>query len=280
MLENRPSQTQLRTAIRRATHQLFDEHIILHDPVALRVVPEARDPDVIASLQRDDAPDLKLLRTLFAIRSRFAEDRLAAAITRGARQYVALGAGLDTFPWRQPRQARDLRLFMADHPDSLAWSQQRFRSAGLAQPSNTSYVPIDLEDGDLREALRQHDFDPALITVVSLLGVAQYVSRRALDRVLQFVAGLPGGSELIISIALPQEQLSGFDLEASRRSARFTASIGEPWITLVAPDDLRAHLSRLGFRDIFHLTPDDARDFYLTSEMAAPGWEQLVAAIV
>lgn len=280
MLENQPSQTQLRTAIRRATHQLFDAHIILHDPVALRVVPEAKDPDVIARLQSDQAPDLKLLRTLFAIRSRFAEDRLAAAVARGIRQYVVLGAGLDTFPWRQPAPVRALRLFMADHPESLAWSQQRFRDVGLSPPPNTSQVPINLEHDDLRGALWHHGFDPGLTTVVSLLGVAQYLSRPALDRVLRFVAGLRAGSELVISIALPQEQLSGSNLDASRRSARFTASIGEPWITLIGPSELRACMSQLGFRKIFHLTPEDARSLYLTPDMPAPGWEQLFAAIL
>lgn len=280
MLDNQPSLTQLRTAIRRATHQLFDEHIILHDPVALRVVPEAKDPEVIAGLQNDQAPDLKLLRTLFAIRSRFAEDRLAGAIARGARQYVVLGAGLDTFPWRQPEPVRRLRLFMADHPESLASSQQRFQKAGLAPPRNTSFVPIDLENDDPRGTLCGHGFDPALITVVSLLGVAQYISLSALDRVLRFIVGLRVDSELVISIALPHERLSGSDLEASQRSARFTASIGEPWITLISPDQLSARFSHLGFRDVFHLTPEDARDLYLASDTAAPGWEQLFAARV
>jgi O-methyltransferase involved in polyketide biosynthesis len=141
-------------------------------------------------------------------------------------------------------------------------------------------VPIDLENVDPRGALCGHGFDPNLITVVSLLGVAQYISLNALDRVLRFVIGLRVGSELVISIVLPHQRLSGSDLDASQRSARFTASIGEPWITLMSPDQLSARLSHLGFRDVFHLTPDNARDLYLASDTAAPGWEQLFAARV
>ena len=50
------------------------------------------------------------MRSLFVLRSRFAEDRLAKAATRGVRQYLMVGAGLDTFPWRQPEYARDMRV--------------------------------------------------------------------------------------------------------------------------------------------------------------------------
>lgn len=280
MLDNRPSQTQLRTAIRRATHQLLDGHIILHDPVALRVVPEAADPQIIAALQNDQAPDLALLRTLFAMRSRFAEDRLAAAIARGARQYVVLGAGLDTFPWRQPQAAQALRLFMVDHPQSVAWSLQRFRDAGLSPPENTTYLPADLERDNLGDVLTGHGVDPTAITFVSMLGVAQYLSEPAVAGVLRFAAALPRDSEIVISIALPEHQLSGADLDAARRSSRFTGSIGEPWLTRMTPQELRARLSGLGLRNVFHLTPEIARRRYLRPGAKAPGWEQLLAAIV
>lgn len=280
MRNNQPSQTQLRTAIRRATHQLLDDHIILHDPVALRVVPEAADPQVIAALQNDQAPDLALLRTLFAMRSRFAEDRLAAAIARGARQYVVLGAGLDTFPWRQPEAAQALRLFMVDHPQSVAWSLQRFRDAGLSPPKNTTYLPADLERRDLRDVLTGHGLDPAAITFVSMLGVAQYLSESAVDGVLRFAATLPRASEIVISIALPEDQLAGADLDAAQRSSRFTGSIGEPWLTRTTPQDLRTRLSKLGFRSVFHLTLDIAQERYLKPGATVPGWEQSLAAIV
>jgi methyltransferase (TIGR00027 family) len=280
MLANQPSQTQLRTAIRRATHQLLDDHIIFDDPVALRVVPEAADPQVIAGLQNDKAPDLTLLRTLFAMRSRFAEDRLAAAVARGARQYVVLGAGLDTFPWRQPQAAQALRLFMVDHPESLVWSQHRFHDAGLSPPENTAYVPADLERDNLRHVLTRHGLDPNAITCISMLGVSQYLSGATLDHVLRFAAALVRDSELVVSIALPDDQLSGADLNAARRSAQFTGSIGEPWLTRMSPHALQTRLSGLGFRNVFHLTPEIAQARYLQPDAKAPGWEQVLAAIV
>jgi hypothetical protein len=49
------------------------------------------------------------MRALLVARNRFAEDKLAEAVQRGVKQYVVLGAGLDTFAHRNPH--RDLRVF-------------------------------------------------------------------------------------------------------------------------------------------------------------------------
>ncbi len=47
-------------------------------------------------------PVARALRTEVVVRGRYAEDRLEEAVKRGVRQYVILGAGLDTFAYRQP----------------------------------------------------------------------------------------------------------------------------------------------------------------------------------
>ena len=119
MLPGQPSQTLLRSAISRGQHQLFDTPLILNDPVVLTLVPEAKQPDIAAEMGDPSEPFPTLFRALMAMRSRFAEDRLAQAAARGVGQYVIIGAGLDTFPWRQPKFAAVLRIFAVDHPVSL-----------------------------------------------------------------------------------------------------------------------------------------------------------------
>lgn len=283
MLPNQPSRTLLRTAIRRATHQVLDTPTILHDPIVLKVLPEASDPEVIASIQNDGAPDPVLLRSLFAMRSRFAEDQLAEASARGVCQYVILGAGLDTFPWRQPQFALGMRLFAADHPLSLAFAQERFRAAGLPKPPNLTQLAIDLEIDNARDQLSKSGFDFTLPAFISMLGVAQYLSAGAFDAVLNFVASLRKGSEIVFSFALNDDALSGYDLEASTLSAALTASVGEPWRTKLHPNELVARLRNNQFRHVFHLTPQAAHDRYFAGrpdKLRAPGWEQLIAAIV
>jgi methyltransferase (TIGR00027 family) len=65
-----------------------------------------------------------------AARSRFAEDELGRAVGRGTRQYVILGAGFDTFAYRNPYA--DLRVFEVDHPVTQAWKRRQLVSASIA----------------------------------------------------------------------------------------------------------------------------------------------------
>jgi O-methyltransferase involved in polyketide biosynthesis len=111
MLTEQASQTLLTASIMRARHQLLDAPVILNDPVVLDLVPEARDPSVLSHHGDSNGPVAILLRSLFAMRSRFTEDRLAQAAGREIRQYVMFGAGLDTFAWRQPDFARGMQIF-------------------------------------------------------------------------------------------------------------------------------------------------------------------------
>jgi O-methyltransferase involved in polyketide biosynthesis len=102
VLADQPSESMICTAIRRAAHQLLDRPRILDDPVAVGLIPEASEHAILSAVDERRAPLSTMLRALFVFRSRFAEDRLAAAALRGVRQYVLLGSGLDTFAWRQP----------------------------------------------------------------------------------------------------------------------------------------------------------------------------------
>lgn len=95
------------------------------------------------------------------VRSRFVEDRLADAAVRKVKRYVMLGAGLETFPWRQPAFACDMQLFFLDHPATLAWTTARFRGRGLkAVQADAVGEPwlTRLRPADLVARLRCHGF--------------------------------------------------------------------------------------------------------------------------
>lgn len=283
MMSGQPSRTLLGAAIRRAQHQVLDTPLIFEDPIILSLVPELTDPSAVAQLRSFGEPALVLLRSLFAMRSRFAEDRLAEAARRGVRQYVMVGAGLDTFPWRQPDSARGMEIFAADHPASLVWTHRRLRDHGLAKPPNLSHVPVDLEDCRLGDALGACGFDHDTASFCSVLGVIQYLSDDAINALLSFVASLKAGSEIVFSFVIPDEHLDGDDLDVAVRSVARTAALGEPWKTRLLPQELLRRLTRLGFSDVLHLTPELAQERYFggrTDGMRAPRWEQMIAAIV
>ena len=169
--------------------------------------------------QKYRAPVLSVRRAGVVLRSRFAEDRLAAAAARGVRQYVIVAAGLDTFPWRQPDFAREMRIFVTDLPESLAVLQDCVRQRALPQPANLAYVPVDLEHKDLLGPLVAAGFDPALPTFCSALGIVQFLTPDAVDALLTFAAQRAKGSEIVFSFTPPDDELGERELKRRARVA-------------------------------------------------------------
>jgi O-methyltransferase involved in polyketide biosynthesis len=117
MNDQKASRTALGTAHLRAAHQLLDAAPrILEDSIAVRLLGEGAGQKICESAEHYRNPAAAGLRSHVVLRSRFAEDRLAAAVPKGVKQYVILGAGFDTFAFRQPDWAKSLKIFEIDHP--------------------------------------------------------------------------------------------------------------------------------------------------------------------
>ena len=148
-----PSRTAERVALRRAAHQLLDHPRVHDDPLALVIVGDAQAAALRAEPHRfEDGPVSQRLRAFLAVRSRVAEDTLARAVAAGVRQYVVLGAGLDTFAYRNPYPA--LRVFEVDHPATQAWKRRRLADAQIAVPDDVTFVALDFASESLPAALR------------------------------------------------------------------------------------------------------------------------------
>ncbi len=224
-----------------------------------------------------------LMRSMFAVRSRFTEDRLARAAARGVRQYVMFGAGLDTFPWRQPDFAKDMQIFAVDHPASLIQTNRVFRQRRFARPPNLVRVPLDLEQRRIEEQLAACDFDRNTASFCSALGLMLYLEDEIVNDILRFVVSLSPPSEVVFSFVPPDEDLNGIDLEIARRAAAKFATIGEPWKSRVGPHAMVERLRGLGFGEVFHLAPELAQAHYFSGrpdKLTAPHFEQMIAAIV
>jgi hypothetical protein len=50
----------------------------------------------------------------------------------------------------------------------------------------------------------------------------------------------------------------GIDVEIARRTVARASKLGEPWTSRLHPRPLVRELSRMGFTDVFHLTPEIA----------------------
>jgi len=249
--EARASRTALGAAAMRAAHRFVDgEPWILDDPVAERLI-DANDLErLVANAEALRTVSATRLRTHVLLRSRYAEDRLASAAGQGIGQLVVLGAGLDTFAYRQPDLATCLRIFEVDHPASQDDKRRRLAAAGIEVPGNVEFVGIDLEKTSLGEGLRASALDLDRPTFFSCLGVLVYLTSEAVQEIFRLVAGFPPGSEIVFTFSRPRSSLS--DL------AGRAAALGEPWLTQLEPRSLRANLRRLGFSGIFFLSQAEA----------------------
>ena len=282
MEQSQRSRTVEIPAIMRALHQTIDDDPkILTDPVALRLIDANDERRWLAPLL--DHPFAKQWRAGFALRARYAEDCLAEAVQRGARQFVILGAGLDTFAYRQPLWGSSLRIFEVDQPTTQQWKHDRLKAADIAIPVNLTFVPIDFERTSIPEALRATDFAFDALTLCSWMGVTQYLTRDALDATFRFVLSLPPSSEVVFSFILPQEAVSGVEAEALAIAAQRAAEVGEPWLTRIRGDELAVRLRSMGFSQTIHLTPEQARERYFGNRqdgLRERRGEQLMRAIV
>ena len=249
MRSGQPSVTAYRAAAYRAAHQSLEDGAIFRDPLAERMLGVA--PEVVFGGGGDTA-QRRGRRLLIAARSRIAEDALAAAVARGVRQYVVLGAGLDTFAWRNPHAAAGLRVFEVDHPSTQAWKRQRLVEAQLDAP--VTFAPVDFEHETLAEGLARAGFDPAAGAFFSWLGVTPYLTREAVLDTLAFIGGLPD-AEVVFDHGEPRSSYPPEQQAAALARAEALARMGEPWITFFDPADIAAELRRRGFSRIEDFGP-------------------------
>ncbi len=251
MQSGQPSRTALAAAAHRAAHQVLEQGRIFADPLALRIL--GQDAETVARHAQEN-PSGRRMRLFIAVRTRFAEDALAAAVERGVGQVVVLGAGLDTYAYRSALRDR-LRIFEVDHPATQAWKRERLADAGIPVPGSLTFAPIDFERETLEGGLTAAGFDRTQQTFFTWLGVVPYLGEEAVWSTLAFIASLPNGAHVVFDYADPPESLSP-DLRArhERRASR-VAELGEAWVSYFEADPLRARLVALGFREVEDLGP-------------------------
>ena len=120
----------------------------------------------------------------------------------GTEQYVILGAGLDTFAFREPEFMKKYMVYELDHPKTQADKIQRIDRAGLDIPQNLIFVGVDFTKDDLCEMLLSAGFDNTKKTFFSWLGVSYYLFRDDIEKMLKSIASIAAdGSTLLFDYA-------------------------------------------------------------------------------
>ncbi|WP_175981814.1 SAM-dependent methyltransferase [Burkholderia sp. BCC1630] len=258
-----PKPSALMVATQRAAHQLLDRPLVLDDPVALTILGAAEAQVLHDNIDRFRDPTSVGMRSSVIVRSRLAEDVWGEAVERGIRQYVVLGAGLDTSAFRHPDTPA--RIFEVDLPATQTWKQARLRGAGLAVPPSLHFVPVDFERVGLAEGLARAGFDADAPAIFSWLGVTMYLDEVAVIETLRFIAGCAKGSAVLFEYVTPLSSLPPImRIAMEQLTARF-AERGEPWKTFFEPAVITETLSALGFNHTNAWTPEELNQRYLAN---------------
>lgn len=247
----------------RAAHLLLDdEPKILRDDFALRFSGAENEAALRTALEtmraefaRRDSPEiaealLRHLRASVTMRSRYTEDELGEALARGVRQFVILGAGLDSFAYRRRDLAGVVQVFEVDHPATQQWKRTRLQEMQVALPPNLSFMPINFERQTLTEALRAGGYQAEKPVFFSWLGVTGYLTEDAIFKTLREVATAVPGSEIVFGYGVQETLL---DEESQRMRAVLkerVAAGGEPNLSLFDPASLAARVQALGFSQV------------------------------
>ena len=204
------------------------------------------------------------IRATILWRSRVTEDHLVDSVAHGVRQYVILGAGLDSFAYRRPSSQKEVSVFEIDHPVAQQWKQRRLHEQHVTIPDNVHYVPVNFEEDGLVEILRASPFDPSQPTFFSWIGVNYFLGQSDVQKTLAAIlSAVDGYCELSQDFVVPAAFLPNDAAKKALEGAReLMAGIGAPWFSLYSPDELARLLKEIGFDHTRHISPQEGGQQY------------------
>ena len=274
-MNNKASITALMSSFGRAFHAENEEHPVFADYLAKELMTEEEYAAVqgyILSGAQFFEPEIDpakqepkdLLRRLVNVhiapsplcRAAYTEKALKAAALIDTKQYVMLGAGMDTFAFRETEFLSKYRVFEVDHPLTQADKLERITRAGWTVPDNLTFVPVDFAKHSLAERLVAAGFDPSVKTFFSWLGVTYYLSTEAIDTMFSALSELcADGSTLVFDY--PDENFFDAPEKRVQNTIMMAEAGGEPMQSAFSYGELEKLLEKHGFLIYEFLTPDD-----------------------
>lgn len=258
LMTTQPDNTALRTALWRALHVLADrEPHLLEDKVGYDLIRPEKD--------WQDRPDMKYtkrLRAAVVARARFIEDVAKAQIEKGVRQYVLLGAGLDSFAQRNTEICSGVDIYEIDQPGTLAWKEEKLTRHGYGIPANLHFVPVDFENSSWWASLLNAGFDLHKRAVISCTGVTLYLSKDSVTAVLKRMALLASGSTLAVAFYLPIAQLDEEDRPMQEIANKGAAASGTPFVSFFSMEEVVTLAGQIGLKEARILSTREMTEKY------------------
>ncbi len=276
-----PDSTAVRVALWRAMHvQIDPPPHILEDEIGLQL---AAPDDGWRARPDMDPVGTKLFRASIVARARFVEDLVLEQARRGLRQYVILGAGLDSFAQRRPWTATHLKVFEIDRPGPQAWKRRRLIELGFDIPDWLRFVPIDFEtDGAWFERLRAAGFDASQPAMVASTGVSMYLTKDAISATLRQAAVLAPGSTLAMTFILPLEFADPEERAVREAAEKGARASGTPFVSFFTPAEMLELAREAGFSEVQQVLPTTLGQRYFAGRadgLRPPSSEAMLVAM-
>jgi methyltransferase (TIGR00027 family) len=294
MRDNEASYTALSVAYMRAYHSRYADGKIFDDFLAYDLIPEDKLKQIEQHLiscnkHLNNSEDSEshfdqtitsdfFLQGLNSVvsRAKYAEDTLEEAVRQGVKQYIILGAGMDTFAFRRPDLMEQLEVFELDHPATQEFKLHRLTELGWEYPVNLHFIPIDFTKEKLETALTKSlAYDLEAKSLFSWFGVTPYLTQEEVLTTLRSIANVaPSGSTVVFDYtdidAFKPEKLS----QRMKESMEFLEKVGEPMKAGgFNPSNLVEDLASLGFNLKENLSPTDIKETYLKGSMDKSAFE-------
>lgn len=282
MRQSAVSATALMTAFARAYHATHSVHKIFDDYLAKEILTKEEfvffgkilvdtlrffNPELAAS-NPDQATALDWVMKVQSApvtisRAKYAEDSLKLAIQQGVKQYVILGAGMETFAFREPELMEQLQVYEVDHPTTQAFKQQRLSELGWEIPAHLEFIPADFSKEKLADVFKRSSYDSDKNAFFSWLGVTYYLSNHTvLDTLRSISAIAPKGSAVVFDYI----DSDGFDPAKAAKQMQllrsFVERVGEPMQAHFNPVTLGKELKTVDLRLRENLSPTEIEGRY------------------
>jgi len=270
------------TAAARALYREDPKPWVLEDSFALELAGDGGTSMLSLMRARLSRDELMAFSRWVCVRSRVVEDLVQRALSEGIRQYVILGAGLDSFAYRRADLLDRLRVFEVDHNASQRWKRQRLEQLSIPIPKNLVFAPVDFESQSLTEGLMASGFEADAPAAFSWIGVTMYLTTDAIRKTLRAVASFGHGNQMVLTYNQPMSTLDAFSRRVTDTLAHAIGQAGEPFISLFTPEAAQALMGQEGFRGIQYYGGDEARrDYFQNREdvLIAGAQRILIAAV-
>ena len=277
MIDKHESITAKICSFVRAYHSIYSHEKIFDDSLAYDLLSQHEylkvgqliehnfdvtkyDENYVFNRKLIDETVNKFLSPIPLSRIRYTEDSLKEYAKSDPVQYVLLGAGLDTFAFRNTNE--NIEIYELDHPDTGRYKKEKIKSLEWVVPKNVHFVPIDFNTQSIDEVLNKSGFDPYKRTFFSILGVTYYLSLEVFSKTIETLSSITK-KEAVIVFDYPDDTTFTSDENSDvTKLHQMTELLGEKMAHGYKFSEIEKCFESYKGRVLEHLTPDDINNKY------------------